>query len=45
MATPYQITREQLTAAQWYSLCRLFELSVRLKRKANERRAALASQQ
>lgn len=37
----YQITREQLTAAQWYSLCRIFELSVRLKRKANERRAQM----
>lgn len=40
----YQVTREQLTPEQWHSLCRIFDLSVRLKRKANERRAALASQ-
>ena len=39
----YQVTRDQLTDAQWYNLCRLFELSVRLKRKINERRAAQAA--
>lgn len=39
----YQVTREQLTAEQWCSLCRVFELSVRLKRKINERKAALAA--
>jgi hypothetical protein len=42
MSGPYQVTREQLTDEQWANLCRIFDLSVRLKRKANERRAALA---
>lgn len=39
----YQVTREQLTAEQWFNLCRIFELSARLKRKVNERKAALAA--
>ena len=43
MSKSYQVTREQLTDAQWYNLCRIFELSVRLKRKVNERKASLAS--
>ncbi len=37
----YQVTREQLTEAQWQNLCRLFELTVRLKRKVMARRAEL----
>lgn len=39
----YQVTREQLTDEQWANLGRFFELSARLKRKVNERRAAQAA--
>lgn len=35
-----QVQREHLTDEQWADFCRLMELSIRLKRRIRERRAA-----
>lgn len=40
----YQVQREQLTDQQWSDFCRLMELAVKLKRRVEERRAAMEEQ-